>query len=66
MATGTRRPAKHPHTILWNRLDGRWEVWHESREVAVSVDLDTCRDAYPDALVGPGPGSATPHSDEMP
>lgn len=55
---------KNPYVILWSASRDRWEVWRESREVAHSVDLERCTEAYPDALVGPGPGSPTPPYDE--
>lgn len=41
--------AKNPHIIVYNPGTGRFEVWHESREVAHSTTLEACQRKYPDA-----------------
>lgn len=41
--------AKNPHIIVYNPGTGRFEVWHESREVAHCTTLEACQRKYPDA-----------------
>lgn len=42
---------RNPHVIVYNDHTGRFEVWHESREVAHSSSLKACVDEYPQASV---------------
>lgn len=53
---------RNDHVIIWNGHTGRYEVWHESQNVAHSESLITAQRAFPKAVTT---REAQTHHDEV-